>query len=178
MRTPEQRTGRSWKSEIVSDDKGSYMLTWLSDAHAGTADGQGFEIALAKLDAPDAGCRFRMWGMYPVSIGTGFLMALAFACSGADQAPDETGFDVANMLHNRNAAFDASKHAGFPAGEVQAALPHPLRSVRSWKSEIVSDNGGSYMLTWLSEAHAGTAEEQGFETALAKLDAPDAGRRF
>ena len=119
-----------------------------------------------------------MWGMYPVSIGTGFLMALAFAGSGADQATDETGFAVANMLHSHNAAFDVSKHAGFPAGEVQAALPHPLRSVRSWKSEIVSDNGGSYLLTWLSEADAGAADEQGFKIALAKLDAPDARGNF
>ena len=119
-----------------------------------------------------------MWGMYPVSIGTGLLMALAFAGSGTDQAADETGFAVANMLHSHNAAFDASKLAGFPAGEVQTLLPHPLRSVESWKSEIVSDDRGSYLLTWLSESNAGTADEQRYKIALAKLDAPDARRNF
>ena len=72
-----------------------------------------------------------MWGMYPVSIGAGLLMALAFAGSGTDQVADETGFAVANMLYSHNAAFDASKLAGFPTGEVQTLLPHPLRSVES-----------------------------------------------
>ena len=115
-----------------------------------------------------------MWCMYPVSIGAGLLMAFAFAGAGADRAADEAGFAVANMLHSHNAAFDASKLAGFPDGEVQVGLPPPLRSAKAWKSAIVSDDGGSYLLTWLSGPLAGAAEKQRFKSALSKLEAPDA----
>ena len=119
-----------------------------------------------------------MWGMYPVSIGVGLLMALAFSDTGTDRATDETGFAVANMLHSHNAAFDASTRAGFPVGKVQVDLPQPLRPVRSWKSEIVSGNGGSYLLTWLSDSNSGTADEQRFKSALSKLDASNARRNL
>ena len=119
-----------------------------------------------------------MWCMYPVSIGAGLLIAFAFAGTGADRAADEAGFAIANMLHSHNAAFDASKLAGFPVGEVQADLPPPLRTARAWKSEIISDDGGSYLLTWLSDPLAGAAEKQRFKSALSKLEAPDARRNF
>ena len=105
-------------------------------------------------------------------------MALAFAGTGADRAADETGFAVANMLHSHNAAFDASEPAGFPVGEVQPDLTQPLRPVRSWKSEIVSDDGGSYLLTWLSDSNFGPADEQRFKSALSKLKSPDARKNF
>ena len=119
-----------------------------------------------------------MWCMYPVSIGAGLLIAFAFAGTSADRAADEAGFAIANMLHSHNAAFDASKLAGFPVGEVQADLPPPLRSARAWKSAIVSDDGGSYLLTWLSDPLAGASEKQRFKSALSKLEAPDARRNF
>ena len=105
-------------------------------------------------------------------------MALAFGGTGTNRATDETGFAVANMLHSHNAAFDAAKGAGFPVGEVQASLPQPLRPVRAWKSEIVSDDGGSYLLTWLSESTAVPTDEQRYKRVLSKLDAPDARRNF
>ena len=82
------------------------------------------------------------------------------------------------MLCNRNAAFDLSKLAGFPVGDVQTDIAKLLRAVGTSMGEIISGDDGSCLPALLSECFVGAAFGQGFHSALAEPDAPGAGRRL
>ena len=89
-----------------------------------------------------------MLSLLPALLAAGYLQTMAglnFDAAGHARAASASVF---SMTVHHSAAYRSAASNGFAAGPVSAAVPAPFRSLQTWRSEIVADADGVYLLTW------------------------------
>ncbi len=117
-----------------------------------------------------------MWSFIPAALGTGLVITAMASSKNSDSGEDWAHSILHNMAISHELAIAKSQETGFPVGMIQVDLAEPFVSLAAWKSEIVSDPSGRYLITWSGDFDASDAYSPSLEVVIARSGLPDSRR--
>lgn len=92
-----------------------------------------------------------MLSLIPPVIALTLLLSFTLIAAQDREDTDISGELARDLIRHHQYHFEVAREAGFPIGEVTDPLPYPLEPLVSWRSEVVQQGTGRFLLTWADE---------------------------
>ncbi len=89
-----------------------------------------------------------MLSLLSALMAAGYLQTMTGLNFDAAGQAREASASVLSMTVQHSAAYHSAASSGFTVGPVSSAVPAPFRNIQTWRSEIVADSDGAFLLTW------------------------------